>query len=102
MSLYFNIKNAIIVSFWKCSFPRLQSVIHPKVSEKSTHSPKLGLLSWDTVDAPERMKFIQYEEMCDSSGVCMYSFVSYTEYAMSFTDFLLAHLLWSNPAAMPL
>lgn len=24
--------------------PRLQSVIHPKVSEKSTHSPKLGLL----------------------------------------------------------
>lgn len=39
--------------------------------------------------------------ICDGSRVCMYSSNSYTEYAMSFTDFLPECLLWSKPTVMP-
>lgn len=63
--------------------------------------PQASSCSLDTADAPERMKIIQFENR-DSSWVCMCSSASHTEYAMSFTDFLLAYLLQSNPAVLPL
>lgn len=39
--------------------------------------------------------------ICHSSRVCVYSFISYTEYAMSCADFLLPCLLWSIPTVLP-
>lgn len=55
----------------------------------------------DIVDASAALKCIQFKEFV-TARVCMYSFISYTEYAMNFTYFLLACLLWSNPTVMPL
>lgn len=55
----------------------------------------------DIVDASAALKCIQFKEFV-TARVCMYSFISYTEYAMNLTYFLLACLLWSNPTVMPL
>lgn len=62
--------------------------------------PQVSSCSLDTADAPERIFFSFYSVWKQGQFMC--SSVSRAEYAMSFTDFLLAYLLRSNPDVLPL
>lgn len=106
-TVYYIIKACIRFTSWKCSQFTIYTITvfnnhtyHKVTLHFSLNAPKLGLLFLGHYWCIGEDEIYSAWRICDSSRVRMYSFISYTEYAMSFTDFLLACLLWSNPSVM--